>query len=338
MTLNRPTLEDFYSDKNVLVTGGKGFIGSHIAEELIKLGAQVVIIDSDRECSGANDYNINTINESVRIINGDIVNKEDVKKAVVNKDLIFHTAAQVSRVKAQSNPIEDTEINCEGTLNILEAAKDIPKSPKIVFTSSRAVYGSPDKIPVPESVHPDPMDIYGANKAAAEFYCNVYDKTSDLSCTIARLTNVYGPRAQIDNPNYGVLNLFVRYAIQDEELTVYEPGTMKRDVIYVKDVVYGLLSLGEHPDTGGEIFNIGSSEVFSIEEIALKIVGIAGSGRVVSTDWPSEWEKMKIGDFASDNSKISEVTGWSPSYTFDRGIRNTIEFYKENLDKYSKTV
>ena len=334
MTLGNHTLEEYYTNKNILVTGGKGFIGSHLADKLIQFGADITILDSDRECSGSNDHNIENIKHDVEFISGDVVDIEDVEKAMRDKDAVFHTAAQVSRVKSQENPVEDTKTNCEGTLNILEAAKALPKDPRVVFTSSRAVYGSPDKIPVPETAPINPVDIYAANKAAAESYCKIYNSMGDVSCTIARLTNVFGPRAQISNTNYGVLNLFVRYAVQNEEVTVYKPGTMKRDVIYVKDVVSGLLTLGSSPETEGEIFNLGSGEVYSIKEIAEEIVGTAESGQVVMTGWPSEWEKMEVGNFASDNSKITEVTGWTPSYTFQQGLKETVSFYQDNIDIY----
>lgn len=321
------------ADKQILITGGKGFIGSHLAERLTCDGADITIFDIDQNRSGANDANVRSFIDDITVINGDVRDEKAVRDAVAGKDVVFHLAAQVSRVASNERPQLDGQINALGTLNVLEAAADEPSTDRVVFTSSRAVYGSPSWIPVPETANIDPLDVYGIHKATAERYCSLYNG-DDLSTVVARLANVYGPRAQVHDTNYGVLNVFVRRAIEGDELTVFEPGTMQRDCVYVDDTVDALIELAGQSGVEGEIFNVGTGRGHSILEIAKTIVDIAGTGEVSLVEWPSNWEEMKVGDFIADVEKIHAETGWETTTDLRSGLERSVEFYKANLDAY----
>ena len=323
-----------FDGQKVLITGGKGFIGSHLAEKLLNLGAYVTILDAGRQNSGSNDANIADIRDSIEFIHGDLRAYETVLKALRGQDVVFHTAAQVSRIESIKRPIEDIEINCVGTMNVLLAAKEATDTPRVVFTSSRAVYGTPTEVPVTEASDVKPVDVYGTNKLAAELYCEIYDGDG-LSSVVARPTNVYGPRAQVHDTSYGVINAFVRKAIEDEVLTVFEPGTMTRDCIYVSDAVNALLQLGFEGDVSGEVYNVGIGKGYTIMEIAETIVDIAGSGEVELVKWPDDWTGLEIGDFVCDNSKAKRELDWEPSVSLSEGLERTIDFYEENLEKYT---
>lgn len=321
------------SGKEILITGGKGFIGSHLAERLLCDGVDVTIFDIGQDRSGANDANIQPFADDIKMINGDIRDEGAVRDAVSGKDVVFHLAAQVSRVASNESPHLDAEINALGTMNVLEAARNEPSTERVVFTSSRAVYGSQSRVPVPETVNINPLDAYGIHKATAERYCSLYDG-DDLSTVVARLANVYGPRAQVHDTNYGVLNVFVRRAIEDGELTVFEPGTMQRDCVYVDDTVNALIELAGRSGVEGEIFNVGTGQGHSILEIAQTIVDIAGNGEVSLVEWPSDWDGLKVGDFVADVEKIHTETEWTATTDLVGGLERSIEFYETNLDAY----
>jgi nucleoside-diphosphate-sugar epimerase len=321
-------------DANILITGGKGFIGSHLADELVSRGANVTILDCHREHSGANDANIEDLGGSVTFLEESVEDATAVEEAVRGQDLIFHLAAQVSRVESNKNPQSDVQTNCIGTLNVLKAVQNSENSPRVVFTSSRAVYGISQENPISEDHETEPLDIYGANKLAAEKYCKIYNREG-VETVIARLANVYGPRAQVHDTNYGVINVFARRAIEDETLTVFEPGTMKRDCVFVTDAVEVLIALGTHGERG-EVYNVGTGQGHTILEIAEYLVDISGSGDVELVPWPDDWEGLKVGDFIADNSKLTEDLNWQPKTDLETGLEKTVQFYESNLEAYKK--
>lgn len=321
------------SGETILITGGKGFIGSHLAEQLSRAGADVTIFDISQGRGGANEANIRPFADDIAVIEDDIRDAEAVRDAVTGKDVVFHLAAQVSRVASNERPQLDGEVNALGTLNVLDAASDEPSTRRVVFTSSRAVYGSPSQVPVPETADIAPLDVYGIHKSTAEQYCSLYNG-DNLSTVVARLANVYGPRAQVHDTNYGVLNVFVRRAIEGDELTVFEPGTMQRDCVYVGDTVDALMKLADQNGVDHEIFNVGTGQGHSILEIAETIVDIAGTGEVSLVEWPSDWEGMKVGDFIADVEKLNTETGWKATTDLRTGLKRSVEFYESNLDAY----
>jgi len=200
--------------------------------------------------------------------------------------------------------------------------------------SSRASTGLAKCLPVDEETPLNPVDVYGANKLAAEMYCKVYHRAYGLKTTILRLTNCYGPRAQIKTPRYGVINWFIRMALENKVLTVYNPGTMLRDYIYVDDVIDALILAAKTDETINEIFYVTSGKPISLVDLANLIVGISNSGEVKIIPSPKEWSTIEIGDFYATYDKIKKKLGWKPKTNIETGLSKTIQFYKERLSDY----
>ena len=221
----------------ILITGGAGFIGSNLATKLVKNGARVTILDAMIKPYGANEFNLKEIKHKITFIKGDIRSIQTVINVVDGKDFIFHLAGQTGRMISMEQPRLDTDINCLGTLAVLEAIRKQKKKPKLIFGSSRGVIGKPIYFPVDESHPTNPRDIYGINKLAAEKYCMLFGEQYDFGVTSLRLNNVYGPKCQIKSNHYGTINLFIAYALQNKILPIFGEGTQTRDYIYIDDVV-----------------------------------------------------------------------------------------------------
>jgi UDP-glucose 4-epimerase len=318
----------------VLITGGLGFIGSNLAQALVGLGADVTLYDALLREYGANWVNIEEIRNKVNVVVGDVRDYDKLKSLVAEANIIFHCASQVSRLLSMSNPELDIGINCIGTINVLEAARNSKNNEvKVIYPGSRASAGLAKKLPVDEETPVDPVDIYGVNKLASEMYLKIYHNTYGLKTTTLRLNNCYGPRAQMKTPNYGIAQWFIRMALEDKTLTVYHPGTMLRDYVYIDDVVKGLILVSQHNKAVGEMFYVGSEKPISIMDLAKKIVNIAHSGKIEMVSSPKEWSAIEIGDFYSSYAKIEKL-GWKPETNIETGLKKAIEFYRERLQLY----
>lgn len=322
-----------YAGADVLVTGGLGFIGSNLVHRLVESGSDVTVLDSVDDEYGGNWFNVAKVEDSIDVAIGDIRDEGTIIDLIDGKDFIFHLAAQLSRPISISDPQFDVTVNCTGSLNVLQGARESSTNPIVVFTSSQAVFGSPSELPLTEESPDDPIDIYGANKSAAENYFNIYQQVHGVSTRSVRLTNVYGPRAQLDNPKYGVINKFVRLAFQGETLTVYEPGTMRRDPVFVGDVIDGLLLAGTEGDAG-EDYIIGSGKSFTIKALASTIVDAVGQGSVELTEWPEDWDSIRVGDIEVDNTKARRELGWEPNVSLKEGMKRTADYFDGNLNEY----
>lgn len=321
-------------NQNVLITGGLGFIGSSIAHKLVELGAKVTIYDSLLEKYGGNLVNIEDIKNGLNDFRGDIRDFESLKEHVKDKDIIFHCAGQVSHIDSMADPYLDIDINCRGTINLLEAARKYNDNVKIVYTGTRSQVGKMEYAPIDER-HPEfPTDIYSANKSVAEKYLLIYNKNYGVSSTSLRLSNVYGPRAQIRRKGYGIINYLIRMAILNEVITVYEPGTQTRDCIYIDDVVDSLILAAQNNKTNGEVFFVGSGTQNQFIEIVRLIVKIAESGSWTFIPWPSERKAIEVGDISLNIEKIQTVLGWTPKTLFEDGLSKTIKFYQQQISKY----
>ena len=320
----------------VVVTGGLGFIGSNLARELVSSGLSVHIIDSELESYGSNRVNISGIKDEVTIHSADVRNRNKIVECItsIDPDAIFHLAAQLSRPMSLEEPTKDIDINCKGTINILESAKAMDNSPDLIFTSSQAVYGVPQSIPIDEETPAEPIDIYGANKLAGEGYLRTYSNRYDIDTTVCRLTNVYGPRAQLSNPKYGVINKFIRNSINDGDLTVYEPGEMLRDFVYVGDVINAFIKILENRESSYRTYLIGSGRSVSIKQLANMTVKTASGGSVKIVPWPDDWEGIRIGDITADTSKFEQEMGWEPETNIKSGLEKTISYYKDCMGQY----
>lgn len=320
------------AEDTVLVTGGLGFIGSTLVRRLVRAGVDVRVADAGLEAYGANSFNLEGVREGVSIHDVDVRDEDAVSELVYEADHVFHLAAQLSRTVAQERPHTDLRINAEGTLNVLEAAVRAADSPSVIYTSSQAVYGSPASLPLTEETPTAPIDLYGCTKLAGEHYADVYRSVHDLDVTVLRLTNVYGPRAQLHNPHYGVVNRFLQLALRDEPLTVFGSGTTRRSFVHVDDVVRALLvAAGETPR---DTYLVGDETSITIRELAERIVETAGTGRVEFVDWPDDWDGIRVGDVTVDTSRLRGDTDWTLGVEFEDGLESTVDYYETHLEEY----
>jgi len=326
--------KEMFKDKEVLVTGGIGFIGSNLCIELVKNGAHVTIVDNMLPRQGGNLFNIKDIEDKVRVNFSDVRNGLSMNHLVKGKHYIFHLAGQVNHVDSMRNPIQDLEINCRGTLVLLEALRHNNRDARVIFAGTRGEYGSSVKLPVDEDHPTNPKGIYAVTNLTAEKMVLVYDDIFGIKGACLRITNTYGPRHQMAHDEYGVFNWFIRKAIDNEAIPVFGDGRILRDFIYVDDIVDCMLMTAVSDNAYGEVFNVGTGIPVSFIELAKKIVEIAGSGHAQFTEFTQERKEVEPGDYYTNITKIKQATGWKPLVSLDEGIKKTIEYYRKYKKEY----
>ncbi|MBN1779905.1 GDP-mannose 4,6-dehydratase [bacterium] len=325
---------DFLKGKRVLITGGLGFIGSSIARRVTEKGARVTILDACLEPYGWNMANIRGIEDRVRFVKGDIRDAGLFGDLAGASDVVFHMAAQVGREISMEQPLLDTDVNCTGTIHLLEAARAMKKPPKIIFAGSRGQVGEPEYLPVDEK-HPDhPTDIYGINKLAAEQYCLLYHHVYGIPVTSLRLNNVYGPRCQMHAGFYGILNWFMSNAMQDKPITVYAEGLQTRDYIYIDDVVDAFMAVAASDTANGRMYYVGSGRETVFIDMVREICRAVGKGEIVHVPFPESRKKIDITRFVVSTEKLEKDTGWKAKTDLRSGIEQTARFYEQHLGDY----
>jgi UDP-glucose 4-epimerase len=323
-----------FRNKDVLITGGLGFIGSNLAIEFVKLGAKVTIVDNMLPRQGGNLFNINDIADKVTVNVSDVRNELSMNHLVKGKDFIFHLAGQVNHVDSMRNPLQDLDINCRGTLVLLESLRQFNRDAKIIFAGTRGEYGSSVKLPVDEDHPTNPKGIYAVTNLTAEKMVLVYDDIYKIRGACLRITNSFGPRHQMQHDEYGVFNWFIRKAMDNEEIPVFGDGRILRDFLYVEDLVECFLKVAMTDSAYGEVFNIGTGIPISFYELAQKIVEITGKGKTKFTEFTQERKEVEPGDYYADISKIKNITGWKPYTSLDDGIGRTVEYYRKYRKEY----
>jgi len=319
---------------NVLVTGGLGFIGSNLSMALVELGANVTIVDNMLPRQGGSLFNIREIEDRVKVNVSDVRNQLSMNHLVKGKDFVFHLAGQVNHVDSMRNPLQDLDINCKGTLVLLEALKENNRDARIIFAGTRGEYGSSAKLPVDEDHPTNPKGIYAVTNLTAEKMVLVYDDIYKIRGACLRITNTYGPRHQMIHDEYGVFNWFIRKALDDAEIPVFGDGRILRDFLYVDDLVDCLLTVALKEAAFGEVFNVGTGVPVSFLEIAKKIVEVIGTGRVQFAEFTTERKEVEPGDYYADISKIARLTGWVPKTSLEEGIRRTAAYYRKYRKEY----
>ena len=327
-------MTDFYKGKKVLVTGGLGFLGSNLACRLAGLGAKVTLLDCLLPGHGGNLFNMADFKKSARFVKGDIRNKPLMERLVKGQDVLFNIGAQTSHTDSMKNPYLDADINTRGQINLLEACKKANPGIRVVYCSSRAVYGSVSKRVIDEETVPRPLDVYATNKLAGEHYHRVYAKVFGLNATILRVANGYGPRAQMKEPSFGILNWFIRLALDDAQIKIFGDGKQVRDYVYVDDITDAFLKTGRNMKIPGETLNIASGRGLPLITIVKEVVRLAGTGRIVHVPWPDTNKKIDVGDFIADVHKARRLIGWEASTPLKDGLAETIDFYRQNKRRY----
>ncbi len=324
----------FYRGKNVLITGGLGFLGSNLAIELVGLGANVTLVDNMLPRQGGNLFNIAPVKDQVRVNFSDVRNGLSMNHLVKGQDVIFHLAGQVNHVDSMKNPVLDLEINCHGTLTLMEAMKHHNRDAVLVYSGTRGEYGSSVKLPVNEDHPTNPKGLYAVTNLAAEKMILVYNDIYKIPSICLRITNTYGPRHQMMHDEYGVFNWFIRKAMDGEPLPVFGDGSIIRDFLYVEDLTACMLKCATVPEARGEVFNIGSGQPVTFRQIAEKIVGVIGKGSYTFTEFTRERAEVEPGDFWADITKIRKIVSWEPTISFEDGIARTQRFYEQYREHY----
>jgi UDP-glucose 4-epimerase len=306
---------EIFRGRVFLVVGGAGFIGSHIAERLLTLGAKVIVLD---DLSNGKQTNLPNANSSLRIVEGDVRSYDF--DSLGRLDGIFNEAAR-ALVPSFADPVVDLLVNAGGTIRILEHARK--HDVKVVHASSGSVYGNPIKIPISEDHPLRPISPYGVSKLSSEFYCSMYFLDYGLDVVALRYFNVYGPRQTV-NEEMGVIPIFVSRALRKERLRIFGDGKQTRDFLNVSDVVSANLLAYKSDRSAGQVMNIGGGgEEASIEALAKMVMGLCGY------DAPLVYANPKPGDIrrlVADNTRAKAVIGYEPSVSLETGLRQYIEY------------
>jgi UDP-glucose 4-epimerase len=326
-------MKNEFADARVLITGGLGFIGSNLARRLNGLGADITVVDSLLPDYGGNRYNVEGISDRLRINISDVRDTHSLRSLVQGKDYLFNLAGQTSHLDSMRNPMPDLEINCQAQLSILETCRVHNPKIKIVFASTRQIYGRPDHLPVTESHPLNPVDVNGINKMAGEKYHLLYNDIYGIPATALRLTNTIGPRMRIKDARQTFVGLWVRQILEGEPISVWG-GKQLRDFTDVEDAVDAFLLAAASPSTNGQVYNLGGSEVVDLVSVAKLMVEANGSGKYEIRDFPADRRAIDIGDYYGDFSKIRTELGWTPKRTLRETIESTLRYFRDSMAHY----
>ena len=334
-----PFNEELFSGANVLVTGGLGFIGSSLARQLVAFRAKVTLVDSLIPEYGGNLFNIHDFRDKVSIELADVRDTKAMAALIKKRDFLFNLAGQTSHLDSMTDPLTDLNINAVAQLHILEACRLHNPDVKIVFASTRQIYGRPEYLPVNEKHPTNPVDVNGINKLAGESYHLLYNNIYKIRACALRLTNTYGPGMRVKDARQTFLGIWVRRVIEGKPIQVYGDGRQLRDFNFVTDVVKALLRAAGDPASEGQLFNLGHWEHISLEELAALLVRLNKRGGYELIPFPADHKAIDIGDYYGDFSKIQNALGWSPEVVLESGLAMTLEYYRKRHAHYwnSKT-
>lgn len=325
--------KNVFDGRRVLITGALGFIGSNLAWRLAELGAKVLAVDSLIPEYGGNLFNIAGLENRVQVNISDVRDAHSMRYLVQGQDYLFNLAGQTSHMDSMNDPDADLEINCRAQLSILEACRKYNPAIKIVFASTRQLYGKPDYLPVDEKHLLRPVDVNGINKMAGEWYHILYNNVYGIRSCALRLTNTYGPRMRIKDARQTFLGVWIRLVVEGKPFEVWE-GHQLRDFTFVDDAVEAFLLAAANEKANGEIFNLGGDSVVSLKELADLVVEMNGAGEYLTRTYPPDRKRIDIGDYYADFGRIRSTLGWQPRTNLREGLRQTLEFYREHLPKY----
>jgi len=322
-----------FDGKRILITGGLGFIGSNLARRLVDLGARITLVDSLVPEYGGNLFNIEGIQDRVRVNISDVRDEYSISYLVQGQEFLFNLAGQTSHADSMQDPYTDLDINCRAQLSILEACRKHNSGIKIVFASTRQIYGKPEYLPVDEKHLLSPVDVNGINKMAGEWYHILYSKVYDLRACALRLTNTIGPRMRIKDSRQTFVGTWTRLILQGKPFEVWG-GEQMRDFTYIDDAVDALLAAATSDAMHGQVFNLGGDCIISLKDLADLFIEINGGGQYVNRPYPSDRKRIDIGNYYANFKRIHSVLGWKPKVTLREGLTRTLAFYREHLEHY----
>jgi UDP-glucose 4-epimerase len=309
--------------KSALVTGGAGFIGSHLVDNLAAAGCRVTVLD---DLSTGKEANLRSC-RGVRFIHGDIREGKALADAAAECEVVFHLAAIVSVVRTAEDPLGSAAINETGSLQVLEAAR-AAGARRVVLASSCAVYGDDPTLPKREDMPPNPLTPYAVQKLASEYYFQVYRSLYGLETASLRFFNVFGPRQDPTSPYSGVISIFITKAIKGEQPVIYGDGLQSRDFVFVGDVVQALTLTASSPLAPGKVFNVGTGRSVTINDLWRNIAVLSGTNGM-PTHLP-----RRAGEVLHSVSSIKSIRddlGFVPRVPLDEGLRVTTEWYRKCL-------
>jgi len=322
-----------FKGKRILITGGLGFIGSNLAKRLVALEAQVTVVDSLIPEYGGNLFNISGIKNKIMVNISDVRDEHSMKYLVQGQDYLFNLAGQTSHLDSMNDPYTDLDINCRAQLSILEVCRKYNPGIKIVFASTRQIYGKPEFLPVSERHLLQPVDVNGINKMAGERYHILYNNAYGIRACALRLTNTIGPRMRIKDARQTFLGVWIRFLLEGGPFEVWN-GEQLRDFTYVDDSVEAFLLAAASENANGQVFNLGGDCVISLKKLADLLIQINAQGSYVVRSFPRERKRIDIGDYYADFSRIRSVLGWRPKVSLRIALSRTLAFYRKHLKHY----
>lgn len=322
-----------FAGKHVLITGGFGFIGSHLARRLVDEEAIVTLVDSLIPEYGGNLFNIEEFAKRVRVNISDVRDEHGLRYLIQGQDFLFNLAGQTGHLDSMADPETDLDINGRAQLSILETCRHFNPGIKIVFASTRQIYGRPEYLPVDEKHLVRPVDVNGINKAAGERYHILYNDVYGIRTCALRLTNTYGPHMRVRDARQTFLGIWIRRLLEGEPFEVWE-GAQLRDFTYVDDAVDAFCRAAVDDAADGKTFNVGGLEVISLHDLAELLIRVAGSGSFETRTFPADRKRIDIGDYYCDDHLIRSTLGWDPHVGLEEGLERTVAFYRLNLERY----
>jgi UDP-glucose 4-epimerase len=317
-----------------LVTGGLGFIGSNLALRLVRAGARVVIVDSEVPGCGANRRNIAAVADDLQVIVADIGETSSFAVQIRGCSVIFNLAGEISHIHSMRDPARDAALNATSQLRFLDECARQEPGIRVVYASTRQIYGIPQYLPVDEHHPVRPVDFNGVHKYAATSYHLLWSDLGRIDARVLCLTNVYGPRLAIGLSCQGFLGNFLRRGLLEESIELFGDGRQLRDPVYVDDVVDAFLLAGAAPAPRSRLWNVGGQQALALSEIAAVISTAAGSPPPVCRPFPDEHKGIDIGSYCSDSTRIREELGWYPRIAFEDGIRRSLEYFQGEFPHY----
>jgi len=316
----------------VLITGGLGFIGSTLAIRLLKAGAEITLIDSLEPQYGGNLKNIEGYADNLNIVQDDVRNTDAIRRLIREQDFLFNLAGQTSHLDSMQDPETDLAINCTAQLSILETCRHHNPTIRIVFASTRQIYGTPQYLPVDEKHPLRPVDVNGINKLAGEQYHLLYNKIHGLHSSVLRLTNTIGPRMRIQDARQTFLGIWIRRILEGDTFEVWG-GDQLRDLTDVEDCVQALMLSALSDNTCGKVFNLGGNTI-SLRELAGLLIDLHGSGCFKVCPFPENRAAIDIGDYYASDKLFRDTTGWKPEFTLRATLERTLQYYSKHLLDY----
>jgi len=323
-----------YHGARVLVTGALGFIGSNLARRLVSLGAEVTALDCCQPGSGATPFNLDGVLDALRLVQADQRDAAILPDLVAGRDVVFNLVGRVSHIDSMLDPLGDLESNARAQLTLLDACRVANPSVRIVYASTRQVYGRPEYVPLDERHPLRPTDVNGIHKAAAEQYHLLYHRVYGLRASVLRLTNTYGPRMLVKHDRQTFLGWFIRQALDGETIRIFGDGSQLRDFSFIDDTVDAFLLAGLSDAAIGNVFNLAGTEPASLLEVTRLLVELAGRGDYVLAPFPPEKKAIDVGSVYADDTRLRRTLGWEPRVDLTSGLQRTLDFFRAHRAHY----